>query len=97
MCPKVQYAWKPLRLVVLIRPVTPVGQLLWTKHVNAFDAAVRHGYADEAKQLGCDEVELALERSQADVQRALNEITRPPPPHVINWTLVVLLFVLRPR
>jgi multiple sugar transport system permease protein len=78
----------------LIRPVTPVGQLLWTKHVDAFDAAVRHGYRDAARALGRDEVELALEKNQAIVQAELDSILQPPPPTVVSWTPYFWLYGL---
>src|SRR5436190_24285180 len=43
------------------RPVTPVGQLLWNQHVRAYETAVGHQLAGEAKARGEDEIKLALE------------------------------------
>lgn len=69
-----------------IRPVTPIGQLLWQQHVMATDFAVNHAYADEAKRQGVDEVSLVLSRSGDVAQRQLDEIISPPPPTTVNWT-----------
>ena len=85
-----------------IRPVTPVGQLLWNQHVRATDLAVNHAFAEEAKKTGGDEIQMALSSCAPEVQRQLNEILAPPPPHKIEWggyfwmygAIVVLPFVL---
>ncbi|HEV3189997.1 MAG TPA: extracellular solute-binding protein [Polyangiaceae bacterium] len=69
----------------LIRPVSPVGQLLWRQQIRASDAAVGHKYALEAKTSGKDEVAIALERMQEPVQRQLDELVRPLPKHVVGW------------
>ena len=78
----------------LIRPVTPVGQLLWNKHMRAYEAGVRHEYADEAKRTGQDEIALALERNQTEVQQGLDEILNPPPAEVVHWTPYFVLYGL---
>lgn len=78
----------------LIRPVTPVGQLLWNKHMRAYEAGVRHEYADEAKKTGKDEITLALERNQSEVQHGLDEILHPPPADVVYWTPYFALYGL---
>jgi ABC-type sugar transport system permease subunit/ABC-type glycerol-3-phosphate transport system substrate-binding protein len=75
-----------------IRPVSPVGQLLWRQQIRAYDAAVGHKYASEAKATGDDEVRLALARMQDPVQRALDEIARPLPPHVVRWTPYLAIY-----
>jgi multiple sugar transport system permease protein len=67
------------------RPVTPVGQLLWNQHVRAYEAAVGHEFAAEAKAKKVDEVKLALSTLQQPVQRQLDEILRPPPPTKVTW------------
>ena len=67
------------------RPVTPVGQLLWNQHVRAYEAAVGHEFAAEAKARNVDEVKLALSTLQQPVQRQLDEILRPPPPRKVTW------------
>jgi multiple sugar transport system permease protein len=68
-----------------IRPVSPVGQLLWRQQVRASDAAVGHKYALEATRSGRDEVAIALDRMQEPVQRQLDELVRPLPKHVVRW------------
>ena len=69
----------------LIRPVTPVGQLLWNQHIRAYDAAVNHSLREEARKAGVDEVQFCLARMQTDVQRSLDEILQPLPPTVVDW------------
>jgi multiple sugar transport system permease protein len=77
-----------------IRPVSPVGQLLWGQQVRAHDAAVNHTYQAEAKMTGDDEIRVALSTMQAPVQRQLDEIMRPPPPRTVKWSVYVVLYVL---
>jgi multiple sugar transport system permease protein len=76
------------------RPVTPVGQLLWAQHVRAYEAAVSHRFAGEARVRGEDEVKYALTTMQRDVQRQLDQVLQPPPPHVVNWPPYFLGYVL---
>jgi multiple sugar transport system permease protein len=76
----------------MIRPVTPVGQMLWTYHVRAFDAGTRHAFAEEARSTGQDEIELALRKMQAPVQADLDKLLRPPPPVVVNWRPYLWLY-----
>jgi multiple sugar transport system permease protein len=81
-------AYQSLSLLLddpLIRPVSPLGQLLWRQQVRAYEAAVGHKYALEAKASGVDETALALGRMQEPVQHQLDELTRPLPPHVVEW------------
>jgi ABC-type sugar transport system permease subunit/ABC-type glycerol-3-phosphate transport system substrate-binding protein len=68
-----------------IRPVTAVGQLLWAQQVRATDAATRHAFADEAKRMGVDEIELSLRVMQQPVQVELDKHLAPPPPTVVSW------------
>lgn len=68
-----------------IRPVTPVGQLLWNQHIRATDAATNHMFAGVAKDKN-DEMRLALSTMQKDVQRQLDAILAPPPPTKVDWT-----------
>ncbi|MEA2698160.1 MAG: multiple sugar transport system permease protein, partial [Myxococcales bacterium] len=84
-----------------IRPVTPVGQLLWRQQVRAYEAAVGHKYAAEARATGSDEIKLALATMQEPVQRQLDALSRPLPPHVVDWrpyiggyTVVVLALIV---
>lgn len=76
----------------LIRPVTPVGQLLWNKHMRAYEAGVNHEYADEAKKTGQDEYKLALAKNQVEVQEGLDEILHPPPSSPVNWTPYFVIY-----
>src|SRR5882724_2482964 len=69
----------------LIRPVSPVGQLLWRQQIRAYEAAFGHKYALEAKATGEDEMRLALRAMQAPVQSQLDELARPLPVHVVDW------------
>ena len=102
--PRIQEAYKTLDALLVhpyIRPVTPVGQLLWRQQVRAYQAAVGHKYAAQARATGQDEIALALTTMQEPVQRQLDELQRPPPPHVVDWrpyigtyaAVVVLLLV----
>jgi ABC-type sugar transport system permease subunit/ABC-type glycerol-3-phosphate transport system substrate-binding protein len=84
-----------------IRPVTPVGQVLWEKHRSAYEKAATHEYRGQVPPE--KEVEHALAVEQAEVQRRLDEVLEPMPPETqVNWTpyfalyaaLVVLPFVL---
>ncbi|HEY2510100.1 MAG TPA: extracellular solute-binding protein [Polyangiaceae bacterium] len=68
-----------------IRPVSPVGQLLWRQQIRATDAAVGHKYAALGRETGQDEIALALTSMQEPVQRQLDELARPLPPHVVAW------------
>ncbi len=85
-----------------IRPVTPVGQLLWNQHVRATDAGLNHTFADQARQSGNDEYQLALASAMAEVQQGIDQIMAPPPPRRVKWpwyfvlyaALVVLPFAL---
>lgn len=94
---------KDLMPRTLIRPVTPVGQLMWEKHRSAYEDAVNHVYADQAKRTGQDEVKMALTGAQVEVQRMLDEVLRPLPKEtLVNWrpyfwayaVLVAMPFVL---
>ena len=69
-----------------IRPVSPVGQLLWNAHVRAMDAGLNHAYAAEASRTGGNEFQIALNEMKQPVQRRIDELLAPPPPHVVNWT-----------
>jgi multiple sugar transport system permease protein len=77
-----------------VRPVTPVGQLLWNQHLRAQDAGVRHHFRAEAQAGGRDEYEIALATMQRDVQRQLDQLLSPPPPTVVNWTPIFWTYAL---
>jgi len=69
----------------LYRPVSPVGQLLWNEHERAYSAGVNHTHRAAAETAGEDEYAYALRRSQDVVQRQLDEVLAPPPPHLVDW------------
>lgn len=75
-----------------IRPVSPVGQLLWNQHVRATDLATNHALAQKAKETGGDEIQMALASAAPEVQRQLNEIMAPPPPTKVDWRGYFVLY-----
>jgi multiple sugar transport system permease protein len=77
-----------------IRPVTPVGQLLWNQHVRATDAAMNHVFQEEAKKTGRDECELALADAAPMVQEQLNDLLAPPPPRVVQWSPWFVMYAI---
>ncbi len=77
----------------LIRPVSPVGQLLWRQQVAACNAATGHKYAEEARATGADEVQLSLSRMQEPVQQQLDAITRPPAGRAVDWRPYAVVYL----
>jgi multiple sugar transport system permease protein len=77
-----------------IRPVTPVGQLMWGQQIRAFDAATRHALTEQAKTSGVDEVTLALRMMQKPIQDQLDKQLAPPPPVVVNWRPYLIGYAL---
>jgi multiple sugar transport system permease protein len=77
-----------------IRPVSPVGQLLWNSHVRATDAACNHAYVDKARQANLSEAAYALRETKGEVQRQLDELLAPPPPHQVRWTGYFVAYAL---
>ncbi len=77
-----------------IRPVSPVGQLLWRQQKRAYEGAVDHKYAAVARATGRDEAAIALERMQEPVQQQLDELVRPLPSHVVDWAPYLGVYVL---
>jgi multiple sugar transport system permease protein len=69
-----------------IRPVSPVGQLLWRQQIRAYEAAVGHKYRREAEASGKDEAQIALARMAEPVQSQLDEATRPLPGRAVRWS-----------
>ncbi|MBN2446127.1 MAG: extracellular solute-binding protein, partial [Phycisphaerae bacterium] len=65
------------------RPVTPVGQKLWNEHVRAAEAAINHTKTPYD----------ALNYGQRRVQSALNGVFNPPTGPLINWPLLIGLYV----
>lgn len=97
--PRFKQAYAVLRELMphtKIRPVTPVGQLLWTQQVRACDAALNHeaSIVAEARAKGQSEAKVALARMQVDVQRQLHRILSPPPPTKVNWRPYLLGYLL---
>jgi ABC-type sugar transport system permease subunit/ABC-type glycerol-3-phosphate transport system substrate-binding protein len=93
----IQAAYRTLATLLenpFIRPVTPVGQLLWRQQVRAVEVAVGHTYADEARSTGQDEARLALAAMQAPVQRQLDQLSRPQSSHVVDWRPYLFTYVL---
>jgi multiple sugar transport system permease protein len=78
--------------ITYIRPVTPVGQMLWDQHRRATDAGVHHRFADRARETGEDETKLALSTMGAVVQQRLDGVLRPPPAHAVNWRPYLWLY-----
>jgi len=66
------------------RPVTPVGQLLWSQHITAFEKAVYHKYPS-AKE--------SLDESTKIVQKGLDRIYNPPTGRVIEWKWLVIVYI----
>lgn len=72
------------------RPVSPVGQLLWLKQVQAMEQGIYHAYDRDPVR----NAQIALDRASADVQDALDAFYKPKPYPVISWTPVVATYVL---
>jgi ABC-type sugar transport system permease subunit/ABC-type glycerol-3-phosphate transport system substrate-binding protein len=68
----------------LIRPPSPIGQLLWNQHVAAYNNAVYHALAGQYPDKDA-EVKACLTAAGAEAQRALDEVVKPLPPHVVSW------------
>jgi len=69
----------------LIRPVSPVGQLLWNMHVQATDQAEQHAARAQAQAQGVDEVDLALAQAQAPVQAQLDRLLHGDRAPAVRW------------
>ena len=68
----------------LIRQPSPVGQLLWIQHIHAYEEAVNHKLKGDYKDEN-QEIRACLSDAQIDVQRHLDAITKPLPPHEVQW------------
>jgi ABC-type sugar transport system permease subunit/ABC-type glycerol-3-phosphate transport system substrate-binding protein len=64
------------------RPVTPVGQKLWTEHNRATERAIHHVTL----------ARLALSEGRRRVQEALDRHLQPPTGPVVVWTGLIILF-----
>jgi multiple sugar transport system permease protein len=67
----------------LIRPPSPIGQLLWNDHIAAYNAAVYHHHSEMTDKDA--EVRQCLADEQSDAQRALDEVVQPAPPDEVHW------------
>ncbi len=84
--PRFKQAYKVIQEMLpntLIRPPSPIGQLLWNKHIDAYSAAVYHHHAEIADKN--QEMRQCLIDSQVDAQRALDQIVLPAPAHEVRW------------
>jgi multiple sugar transport system permease protein len=77
-----------------IRPVTPIGQLLWTQHVRATDLGDHHTFREEARKTGRDEAEIALTRMQAVAQEQLDQILHPRQGEEVHWKPYFITYAL---
>jgi multiple sugar transport system permease protein len=67
----------------LIRPPSPIGQLLWNRHIDAYSAGVYHHHA-EIKDKDKEMLQCLLD-VQGDTQQALDQIVNPPPTTEVGW------------
>jgi ABC-type sugar transport system permease subunit/ABC-type glycerol-3-phosphate transport system substrate-binding protein len=94
MPPAIKRAYAVLRDMLpntRIRPVSPVGQLLWNQHIRAYEAATHHQFQQVARDKD-EEIHLSLAAMQVDVQRQLDAIISPLPPHQVYWIHYFLLY-----
>jgi len=68
------------------RPVTPVGQLLWNQHIQAYENAIFAKPGDNLTP------QRALDESTAIVQRELDRMFRPEAGPEVRWDHMVLLY-----
>jgi multiple sugar transport system permease protein len=66
------------------RPITPVGQLLWSEHLRAMQAAIRHVLSPQE----------ALSTGQRRTQAALDDFLNPPTGPPLPWNMLVIGYVL---
>ncbi len=78
----------------LIRPVSPVGQLLFNKHAEATENAVHHHFRDEAKAAGKDEIAYTLAEAQRPVQAALDQVVTPRTGATVSWSPFIAILAL---
>jgi multiple sugar transport system permease protein len=68
------------------RPVTPVGQLLWNQHIQAFENAIF------AKPGSGVTPQTALDESTTIVQRELDRIVVPESGAEVSWTTITTIY-----
>lgn len=66
------------------RPVTPIGQMLWSEHIRAMESAIRH------VQLPYESLNYGKRR--ADV--ALDKFLHPPTGPTVSWTGLIVVYVV---
>ena len=72
--------------LTMIRQPSPVGQYLFVQHKVATDAALEHGdWSGLTEDQKNDRVRDGLTAAQVLVQRKLDEVIKPLPPHEVRW------------
>ncbi len=66
------------------RPVTPIGQMLWSEHMRAMESAIRH------VQLPYESLNYGKRRADTALDRFLN----PPTGPTVPWTTLIVIYVL---
>src|SRR5690606_13931960 len=66
------------------RPVTPVGNVLWSEHVRATETAMSHAATPYE----------ALNYGKRRVQRQLDRVLNPPDGPVVPWGLLICLYAI---
>ncbi len=78
----------------LIRPPSPVGQLLWNQHIHAYEESVNHKLQSRYPNDKDAEVKACLTEAQEVVQRQLDAIIKPPPPHRVEWGVYFVSYAI---
>ena len=65
------------------RPVTPVGQKLWSEHVRATEAAINHSRHPYQ----------ALDYGTRQVQSTLDRMLHPPTGPIVNWYFLIGIYI----
>lgn len=65
------------------RPVTPVGQKLWSEHVRATEAAINHSKLPYE----------ALNYGRRQVQTALDGVMHPPTGPLVRWDYIIAFYI----
>ncbi len=78
--------FKALLLRAYHRPITPVGNRLWSEHRRAMERSLNHDPAYPTPKV-------ALDYGTRVVQRDLNQILTPPSGKKVNWYWLIALYV----
>ncbi len=66
------------------RPVTPVGQMLWSEHVRATEASINHSkHPYEALNYGARRVQMGLDR-----------VLNPPQGPIVPWPKLITVYII---